>query len=218
MMIRKLFCLLAGSLLLSHCRPSSTSQNAKQNAVQTEEKAAEPTSAAASRTSNEETLEQRARTTLQALGAMDTDKLQHLIHPSKGVRFSPYATVDTDTDILIPAAMVEQALTQIKPLTWGYFDATGEEIRLLPVEYFDRFVYDADYLKAEKTGWNERIGLGNSIHNIPDVYPDGQFVEYHFSGFNEQYGGLDWKSLRLIFEEHEGSWYLVGVVHDQWTS
>jgi hypothetical protein len=42
-------------------------------------------------------------------------------------------------------------------------------------------------------------------------------VEYHFSGFVEDYGGMDWVSLRLVFIEEEGSWFLVGIVHDQWT-
>jgi hypothetical protein len=28
---------------------------------------------------------------------------------------------------------------------------------------------------------------------------------------------MDWRSLRLVFEEQGGSWYLVGIVHDQWT-
>jgi hypothetical protein len=28
---------------------------------------------------------------------------------------------------------------------------------------------------------------------------------------------MDWQSLRLVFEETAGNWYLVGIVHDQWT-
>jgi len=42
-------------------------------------------------------------------------------------------------------------------------------------------------------------------------------VEYHFPGIDPQYGGLDWRSLRLVFQQSGGEWYLVGIIHDQWT-
>jgi len=28
---------------------------------------------------------------------------------------------------------------------------------------------------------------------------------------------MDWRSLKLVFKEKDGNWYLVGVVHDEWT-
>ncbi len=43
------------------------------------------------------------------------------------------------------------------------------------------------------------------------------FIEYHFSGFEEEYGGMDWVSLRLVFVQEGGQWYLVGLVNDRWT-
>ena len=62
-----------------------------------------------------------------------------------------------------------------------------------------------------------RIGQGNSLNNIREFYPGSYFVEYHFSGFDPQYAGMDWQSLRLVFLEEDGVWLLVGIVHDQWT-
>jgi UDP-N-acetyl-2-amino-2-deoxyglucuronate dehydrogenase len=29
--------------------------------------------------------------------------------------------------------------------------------------------------------------------------------------------GMDWRSLRLVFEKKNDIWYLVGIIHDQWT-
>ena len=66
-------------------------------------------------------------------------------------------------------------------------------------------------------GNNTAIGSGNIIDNVPTEYPDGEFVEFHFTGFDSQYEGMDWRSLRLVFEEHAGAWHLVGIVHGQWT-
>jgi hypothetical protein len=42
-------------------------------------------------------------------------------------------------------------------------------------------------------------------------------VEYYFPGFDPQYGGMDWRSLRLVFSDHGGTWYLAGIIHDEWT-
>ena len=31
------------------------------------------------------------------------------------------------------------------------------------------------------------------------------------------FDGMDWKSLRLVFQEKDNIWYLVGIIHDGWT-
>ena len=49
------------------------------------------------------------------------------------------------------------------------------------------------------------------IHDNPIV------VEYYFSGFNPLNAGMDWVSLRLVFEAFAGQWKLVGIIHNQWT-
>jgi len=49
------------------------------------------------------------------------------------------------------------------------------------------------------------------------AYPTASFVEFHFTGFDPQYGGIDWSSLRLVFENVGGNWLLIGIVHDGWT-
>lgn len=57
-----------------------------------------------------------------------------------------------------------------------------------------------------------------SIHtNVSQVYPAGEFVEFYFAGFDTEFGGVDWGSLRLIFEQLDDGWYLVGIVHYQTT-
>jgi len=29
---------------------------------------------------------------------------------------------------------------------------------------------------------------------------------------------MDWKSLRLVFEQYDGSWKLVGIINNEWTT
>jgi hypothetical protein len=85
------------------------------------------------------------------------------------------------------------------------------------MEYFDEFIYDQDFLAAEEVKANEVIGTGNTINNIAEVYPSAQFVEYHFPGFDPEMAGMDWVSLRLVFEWKDEQWWLVGIIHDEWT-
>lgn len=84
-------------------------------------------------------------------------------------------------------------------------------------EYFDRFLFSADFSNPEEMAVNEQIGRGNTINNIAEFFPGSTFIEYHFSGFEEEYGGMDWVSLRLVFVQEGGQWYLVGLVNDRWT-
>jgi hypothetical protein len=84
-------------------------------------------------------------------------------------------------------------------------------------DYYGEFVYDVDFENSHIIGNNTVIKSGNTINNILEAYPAGAFVEFHYKGFEPQYEGMDWKSLRLVFEQNGGVWYLVGITHDQWT-
>ena len=55
------------------------------------------------------------------------------------------------------------------------------------------------------------------LENQFEIYDNPIVVEYYFPGFNPEYEGMDWKSLRLVFEKYEDSWKLVGIIHNQWT-
>lgn len=141
------------------------------------------------------------------------------IHPVDGIRFSPYAFVDTVNHLRFSRsafiAQVNKADSDMK--TWGEFDGTGDPIRMTLNNYMRRFVYDVDFVKPEKSSINEFIGMGNSLNNLQTVYKNSDFTESHFSGFDPKYGGMDWKTLRLVFKERNKRFYLVGIVHDEWT-
>lgn len=165
-------------------------------------------------------VEVRSREAITALKHDDMEKLADMVHPDKGVRFTPYAYVNTDKDggnLVFTAAQVRNFLNDDKKYTWGYYDGTGEPIILTPAEYFNKFVYTADFADAEKINVNNTIGTGNALENQFEVYPEADIVEYYFSGFDEQYQGMDWQSLRLVFEKLDEKLYLVGIIHNQWT-
>ena len=167
----------------------------------------------------DEAVAARAAQAVMALKERDLDELAGLVHPAKGVRFSPYTYVRVGPggDLVFSAAQIPGLLADPTVYHWGVFDGSGEPIDLTFAAYYERFIYDADFARPDAVGLDETVGQGNTINNIAEVYPEGVMVEYHFEGFDPQYAGLDWRSLRLVFEAHGGTWYLVGIVHDEWT-
>ncbi len=162
------------------------------------------------------TLIETADQVIQILAKGDMTRLASFVHPQKGVRFSPYTYVREDHQVFMPdelAGMMDSG----QVFLWGSYDGSGKPIEMTFEAYYEAFVYPVDYASPEEVGVNEEIGVSSMTNNIEDFYPQSQFVEYHFSGFDPQYGGLDWTSLRLVFLQEDGVWYLVGVVHDGWT-
>ena len=159
-----------------------------------------------------------AREVVQALGRKDFDALARWVHPEEGVLFAPYAYVEPDRHVTLSADQI-RAVARGETLrrTWGHYDGTGEPIRLTFREYVERFVYDAPYLEEGRLAVDRRQGRGNTIDNAAAVWPEARIVEYHVPGRDPRYGGMDWRSLRLVFEPFEDRWRLVGIVHDQWT-
>jgi len=171
----------------------------------------------------EDPVSARATEIVHALQKKDWTTLSSFVHPDKGLRFSPYTFVrvepdaNQEQDLVFDAAQVREFPSDRAVYRWGRFDGTGEPIELTVDAYWSRFIYDAGFWRPHVIGYGEFIGKGNTINNIAQVYPQATTVEYHFEGFDAQYDGLDWRSMRLVLEEKAGTWYLVGIVHDEWT-
>lgn len=153
---------------------------------------------------------------LLALKTKDYPALSSYVDPVLGLRFSPYAYIDSTNKVF---SKEEISLFPGKQkMRWGYMDGEDNTPILKTVdEYFDRFVYDVDFLHAEKKAVNHFLGGGNSLNNLKDFYPACNFTEFYFSGFDPKYDGMDWRTLRLVFKTENGKPYLVAIVHDQWT-
>ena len=156
---------------------------------------------------------------LLALKNKNYSAFANYIHPVSGIRFSPYAYVDTLNHLRFSREKFIVMARNDNPemIVWGKFDGTGDPIKMTLNNYMQRFVYDVDYSKPEKRSVNEFIGNGNSLNNLDSVYKGCDFTESHFSGFEKKYEGQDWRTLRLVFKERNGKYWLVGIVHDEWT-
>jgi hypothetical protein len=159
----------------------------------------------------------RAAEILTAIKNYDMVSFSKVVHPTKGVRFSPYAYVNESNDLVFTSEKIKAIDSDVTEYLWGNYDGSGEPIKLTFSQYYKKFIYDEDFINAKEVGFNKTIGTGNTTNNSFQVYKNSIIVEYHFPGFDPQYSGMDWKSLRLAFEKVNDTWYVVGIIHDQWT-
>ncbi|MEJ6949499.1 BsuPI-related putative proteinase inhibitor [Natronospora cellulosivora (SeqCode)] len=164
-----------------------------------------------------EIIENTADKVIKAIHNKDFERIAEYVHPEKGLRFTPYTYVNIERDIVFSKEEVANFFEDQNRYLWGYYDGKGNEIKLTPKEYYDEFIYSADFIDAEEIGYNEVLSSGNMLENQFDVYDKPIVVEYYFSGFDPDFDGMDWRSLRLVFEEYRGKWKLVGIIHNQWT-
>jgi hypothetical protein len=152
----------------------------------------------------------------RALRERDVETLARLAHPRKGVRFEPYPFLGEAGGVVLEADEIELALEHPKKRVWGSYDGSGHPIELTFAEYFDQFVRIPEPGSAE-VGIDRMIGSGNTFNNIAEVYPNATILELHHPGSDPQYGGMDWQSVRFVFERYDSRLALVAIVHDQWT-
>lgn len=165
--------------------------------------------------SDESQLRRIADTTLEALHDKDYVRLSQLVHPVEGLIFSPYGYVNTEKTVRMMPEEVRIRFTAdtARRVLWGFFDGTGDSILLTPKGYTQRFIYDRDFAQSDSLYFGQIPQRGNTLNNLEYAFPDGVVVESFVPGKME----MDWKALRMVFEKYNERYYLVALVHDQWT-
>jgi hypothetical protein len=162
---------------------------------------------------------QTARQVVEAFKAKNGKRLAKLVHPKKGVRFSPYAFVDIENDVVFYSDQVQQFWTDRKIYTWGFADGTGDPIKMTPSDYCKRYILDRDFLNPSSINVNSDRARGNTNNNAAFIYPQGTRVEYYVEPLKGKgVPEFDWAALRLVFETIGDNWFLVAVIHDEWTT
>lgn len=153
---------------------------------------------------------------VELIADQDFAGLEAMSDPTAGIRFSPYPYVSA-TDLVFIGSDLINFFTDPTVYTFGSYDGSGDPIELTKADYYAEFVYDEDFENAPHLSMNWILGTGNMITNHETFYPSSKTVEFHFTGFNPSYAGMDWRSLRLVFQQFGSEWKLVGITHGQWT-
>jgi hypothetical protein len=164
--------------------------------------------------------ERKARQIILAIKNRDMKRLSTFVHPRRGVRFSPYVSVDLKADRVLSRRQIVSLYRSNRRLLWGEQDASGDPIRMTFRQYISSYVYRQDLLMDKEVGYNPewRQGPGTSVNNVLETYPRATLVRYSHEGVTGPQGGaMDWQQLWLVFEKLGNEWYLVGIVNNEWT-
>ena len=218
--MRKLYCLLLCILVLSACttldQPTPTPTISAPTPTTEPTHQPTPSEPTVTPRNPEQEVLARAAEVILLLKNQDMTGLAAYTHRVVGIRFSPYSAIQPD-DMVFFKDEIAGLMADPTVYHWGIYDGSGLDIDLTFAGYYAEFVYDVDFASAPQVVVNQRLGPGNTIDNTAEVYPGMMVVEYHFPGFDPQYEGMDWRSLRLVFKYCQGNFDLVGVIHDEWT-
>ena len=153
----------------------------------------------------------------RAIQQQDWITLAAYVHPDRGVTFTPYSTVEPDSDLNFTTDQIKNLAQDQNVYTWGFEDGRGDPIQMTMIQYFERYVYDRDYTQVPEIGVDRIMTGGNALENLSEIYTGCRFVDFSFPSADPVNDGLDWSSLKLVFQAEGEHWYLVGVVHGEWT-
>ncbi|MFP3592785.1 hypothetical protein [Chryseobacterium sp. SIMBA_038] len=200
------------SLVACKKEPSKATDHKVDSTIQTTVQTSNPSKTTITR---EEIIKEANDEVLKTLKNKDYKRFAEFIHPEKGVRFSMYAFVDPKEDKQFSKTDFEKYQPTKTLFTWGTHDGSGDPYRTTINDYLGKWVFSKDFT-ASQFSLDKFQGGGNSLNNLEKMYPKLNFTENYIKG-TEKNGEMDWKTLRFVFEEFNGKYYLVGVINDQWT-
>ena len=98
----------------------------------------------------------------------------------------------------------------------GYTDGEGAPIRQTIDERLESIAGSTALTSTTDIGFDERVGLSNTVDNLTETFPGARVVECHHDGTGEE-AAFNWQSVRFVFDSSSGEPLLVAVVQDTWT-
>ncbi len=133
----------------------------------------------------------------------------------RGLTVSATAFIDDEAVVLGDDQLRTPAADDTDVLTWGVESGSGEPITATMTERFLDMAGSTAITSTEATGFNVQVGVGNIPSNVSTVFPDAEWVEYHFSG-TEAFGGLDWESITFVFDTTGETPVLLAITQSAW--
>lgn len=153
---------------------------------------------------------------LEAIKTQDYPKLAAFIHPEKGVTLTPFVSVEQNNRTIQADKLVALSQDDETELVWGSWAGSGEDIVMTFAQYWQKFVWNADYTAADEVHTDLIYRTDSAISNLAEAYPGCRYVDYYVDELHEGVP-MDWSSLTLVFQKQDGQWYLSGLVHGEWT-
>jgi hypothetical protein len=158
----------------------------------------------------------RAREALSAIAARDMRRLSSVVHPEKGILFSANAL----PNCYVVRYSREELLSAMRDPArriWGQIAEAGPPPPLHEgtfAEFLRKWLYDGDYARARDDTVDGSGTEGKTGELAQTYFPEARIVEFHIPSPTD---GMDWRSLRLVFEGYKGALYLVAALPQGWT-
>lgn len=144
------------------------------------------------------------------------EKVAEKVDPEHGVTFAFYADFGNPDGYggeYVNLSKKEISEKNNTKYLWG-MDESEKEFELTLHEYVQQMLiqrWGKEEVNYSITTFNEPAenfaGVFNTIH---EYYPDAKYVEYYSPGETEHL----FQSLRFIYQERDGEWYLIGIARD----
>ncbi len=133
------------------------------------------------------------------------------------ILFYPYGFIDTSIAKSFAPNLLAMVEESGKKVYWANYDGSGEPMDLTVKNYVKQYINDKDYVKADTIRANKMVEIGNSPNNIDKVFKNAEYVEYFVKGTGAT-AEHNWSSLRLVYRKTGEHYFLIGVIHNQWTT
>lgn len=153
---------------------------------------------------------------LTAIKNRDYQLLSKYAHPEKGIIFSPDSYVDYNEDSVFSAEQIKLFGSDNTIYSWGYFDLSGNLIELTANEYFDKYVYNKEYIYSQQIGINSIVYSGNLVENVAELFPNAIFVDFHDEG-TEEFDYIDWSDLKIVLEKYNDILKVIAIINSRTT-
>ena len=158
-------------------------------------------------------ISKKAEKIINIIAEKNFQELSKYIHPVNGAFFSTLNRFSINSNLKFYVEDIHNFLDNQKVYRWGGIPGSAIPIELNPPDYFDRYIYNNDYINADKIGYNQMFSDPDYQENQHDVFEKAIVVEFYIEQNEHK---LD-ESTRIVFQEYEGEWYIVGFSHYEWT-
>ncbi len=133
-----------------------------------------------------------------------------------GLQFSPEVNA-SKVDVKLSRRQIAVARNDKTIREWGTYDGEGGPIKLNWAGYRKQFVWPHDYTRgAQVTVNGAPKGHSTVLNNLHEFYPGATFVEFYVPSSSDQV--MDWSSLWMVWKKIGGTWRLIGIAHDEWST
>ncbi|MBI3350843.1 MAG: hypothetical protein HY020_27050 [Burkholderiales bacterium] len=99
---------------------------------------------------------------------------------------------------------------------WGRYDGSGDPIRLTPMAFHRRFVWDVDYIRRAKAQRLDSAHLreDGELAAVAQAFPGAEAVVYRYGG-SPRVDRKDARELILVGRPRADGWCLLALTHSE---